>query len=635
LFAQDAYKEIKMIVYQSTKEKFLKDVADNNIEDIILKYVRERLNMSVGASEYNSWHNSLREMHLVLDDPEIPNDSGIAIEYRIPQTSKRIDFIVTGQDDANSEQAMLIELKQWSEVQKTEKDGIVVTRFQNGSCEESHPSYQVWSYAELIKNFNQTVYEENIGLNPCVYMHNYIDDGVITDKFYDYYISKAPVFLKKDKIKLRSFIKKYIKYGDKKDTMFRIESGKIKPSKSLADSLSSMLRGNEEFVMIDEQKIVFENAIDLAKKSSDRTKNVLIVEGGPGTGKSVVAINLLVALTNQGKVARYVTKNAAPRNVYESMLTGDFRKTAISNMFSGSGVFFDTNRNTFDALIVDEAHRLNEKSGMFKNKGENQIKEIINASRFSIFFIDEDQKVTWSDIGEKEEIVKWANHFGASINILELSSQFRCNGSDGYLTWLDNTLGIRETANTALDTNEYDFQIVDDPNKLRDMIYEKNKLNNKARLVAGYCWDWKSKNNVAERDIIIPEYDFEMRWNLASDGNLWIRNRDAVTEAGCIHTCQGLDLDYIGVIVGEDLIVRDGKVITDPSKRARTDASLKGYLSELRKDPAKAKERADKIIKNTYRTLMTRGMKGCYVYFVDEESKKYFKNGCLSRSYLS
>ena len=386
-----------------------------------------------------------------------------------------------------------------------------------------------------------------------------------------------------------------------------------------------MLKGNQEFVMIDDQKIVYETALELAKKSNDAVNNVLIVDGGPGTGKSVVAINLLVALTKLGLVTKYVTKNSAPRDVYESMLTGHFKRSDISNMFSGSGAFTETLLNTFDALIVDEAHRLNEKSGMFKNLGENQIKEIINSSKFCIFFIDEDQRVTWSDIGEKDEIIKWARSQGAIVQSLELASQFRCNGSDGYLAWLDNILGIRETANLKIDEDDYDFKVVNTPNELRDLIFEKNKINNKARLVAGYCWDWVSRNNKNQKDIIIPGNNFEMNWNLASDGNLWIRKPESASEIGCIHTCQGLDLDYVGVIVGLDFIIRNSKVITDPSKRAKTDASLKGYKKACKESLVEANKKADSIIKNTYRTLMTRGMKGCYVYFCDKETEDFFK----------
>jgi DUF2075 family protein len=614
-----------MIIYQSTKENFIEDVVDNTIETNIINNFFQKTGKHVGQSEENSWRKSMRYMRDVLNDTEIPDDSGVTIEYHIPQTSKRIDFILTGQGEDNAEYAILIELKQWSEAKITEKDGIVFTNFFG---EVSHPSYQAWSYAALLQGFNQTVYEENIQLRPCAYLHNYIADNVIKNEFYADYIEKAPIFLEGDseKEKLKTFIKKFVKHGDKTKIMYRIDNGKIKPSKSLADSLSKMLKGNEEFVMIDDQKVVYETALALAKKSSSKNKNVLIVQGGPGTGKSVIAVNLLVALTKLGLVAQYVTKNAAPRSVYESMLTGTLKRTEIGNLFTGSGSYIDIEKNSFDTLIVDEAHRLNEKSGMFRNLGENQIKEIINASKFSIFFIDEDQKVTWNDIGDIEEIKKWADKANASVHKLQLASQFRCNGSDGYVAWLDEILQIRETANTKLDRSEYDFQIVDSPATLRDIIFEKNKERNKARLVAGYCWDWVSKKSKALKDIVFPEYNFAMQWNLATDGSLWVIAPESVNEIGCIHTCQGLDMDYVGVIVGPDLIVRNGKVITDPLKRSKNDSSIKGYKAAYAKNPEEADKKAATIIKNTYRTLMTRGMKGCYVYFTDKETETYFKS---------
>lgn len=616
-----------MIVYQSTKQGFSQDVVTNNIENAILEMYQKRLNRKTTVSEMNSWKNSMMYMENILQDDEIPSDCGVMIEYQIPQTSKRIDFILTGQNKKRIDHAVIVELKQWDKSQLSDKDGIVNTYIGGGIREQTHPSYQAWSYASLLENFNEAVYKGEIELKPCAYLHNYSDDdGIITNDFYAEHIKKAPVFMRSDALKLRSFIKKYVKYGDKGKVMYQIESGRIRPSKNLAESLAKMLKGNQEFIMIDDQKIVYETALYLAKQSSEKNKNVLIVEGGPGTGKSVVAVNLLVEIINRRLVTQYVTKNAAPRAVYESLLTGTYKKTEISNLFTGSGMFIDAGKNAFDALVVDEAHRLNEKSGLFGNKGENQIKEIINASKFSVFFIDEDQRVTFKDIGEKGEIKKWAEKLGANVYIAELSSQFRCNGSDGYLAWLDNTLQIRETANTILSGDDFDFRIVNSPNKLRDLIFEKNKENNKARLVAGYCWDWISKKNSKLKDIQIPEHNFEMRWNLASDGGLWIIAQESVNEVGCIHTCQGLELDYIGVIVGKDIIVRDGKVLVDPSKRAKTDASIKGYKKLLKEDKELAEQKIRAIIKNTYRTLMTRGMKGCYVYFVDKETEKFFKS---------
>ena len=616
-----------MIVYNATKTDFLNDVLTNEIENIVLKNVKLKLNRGVGIAEIRSWASSLSYMDRIMQDALIPNDCGIAIEYQIPQTGKRIDFIISGQNEDSKDSVILIELKQWSEAKLTSKDSIVETFVCGRIGEHTHPSYQAWSYATLLQGFNEVVYKENIQLHPCAYLHNYAEDGVIRNEFYAEYINKAPVFLKSDAIKLREFIKKHVRYGDRTNILFRIENGKIKPSKMLADSITKMIKGNQEFVMIDDQKVVYENAIALAKHASEKNKQVLIVKGGPGTGKSVVAINLLVELTKLGLLTQYVSKNAAPRAVYEARLTGSVRATEIRNMFRGSGAFIDSPANEYDALIVDEAHRLNKFSGLFGNLGENQIKEIINASKFSIFFLDEDQRVTLKDIGQKEEIIKWAHLSKASITELELNSQFRCNGSDGYLAWLDNTLQIRETVNQDLSGVDYDFRVLDNPTELRELIVEKNKINNRARLVAGYCWKWPSKKDFNAYDIEFPEYDFRMKWNLTEDGSTWIISPKSVNEVGCIHTCQGLEVDYIGVIIGDDLIVRNGVVITDASKRASSDNSVKGYKKLMKENPEEAKEQLDLIIKNTYRTLMTRGMKGCYIYCTDEETRECFKNG--------
>lgn len=614
-----------MIVYQANKTQFIADVFSNDIENIVLNNVKRRLNRGASISEIKSWANSLGFMERIMRDDQIPSDCGIAIEYQIPQTGKRIDFIISGQDPENKDSVMLIELKQWSEANLTNKDSIVETFVGGRIGEHTHPSYQAWSYATLLQGFNEVVYTENIRLHPCAYLHNYADDNVIKNEFYADYISKAPVFLKSDAQKLSDFIKKHIRYGDKTNILYRIENGRIRPSKMLADSVGKMLKGNQEFVMIDDQKVVYENAISLACKASAQKKQVLIVQGGPGTGKSVVAINLLVALTQKGLLTKYVSKNAAPRAVYEYKLKGNATGTEIRNFFGGSGAFIDTNNSEFDALIIDEAHRLNKFSGLFGNLGENQIKEIIDATKFAVFFIDEDQRVTLKDIGRQEEIEKWAYMAGAEVTEMELSSQFRCNGSDGYLSWLDNTLQIKETANNLFAEKDYDFKVVDTPSELRDIIVEKNRINNRSRIVAGYCWKWPSKKNPNAYDIEFPEYNFRMKWNLTEEGSKWIISPDSVNQIGCIHTCQGLEVDYIGVIIGADLIVRNGEILTDASKRASTDNSVKGYKRMLKENPIEASRTLDLIIKNTYRTLMTRGMKGCYIYCVDKETADYFK----------
>lgn len=185
------------------------------------------------------------------------------------------------------------------------------------------------------------------------------------------------------------------------------------------------------------------------------------------------------------------------------------------------------------------------------------------------------------------------------------------------MAWLDNTLGIRATANTILDTKEFDFRVMDTPKELHELIAKRNEVNNKSRVVAGYCWDWVSKKDPERYDIIIPEHDYAKRWNLDKDGSLWIVAPDSIDEVGCIHTCQGLELDYIGVIIGSDLTVQGEQLETDPWARSPMDRSIRGWKSMMKINPEGTKERVDRIIRNTYKTLMTRGMKGCYVYCTD------------------
>ena len=616
-----------MIVYQQSKTGFLEDVFRRDIEDVVLGAFKARTGKSVSKAEVRSWKESLLAMAKVLNDPAIADSCGVGIEYGIPQSSKRIDFVLSGYGQDDSERVVIVELKQWTSAKKTEKDGVVRTRFERGEAEVSHPSYQAWSYAALLRDFNEEVYEGAISLMPCAYLHNHDNDGILTDPFYGEYLEKAPVFLRgeEERNRLRGFISKHVRKGDSGDLLYRIDRGRIRPSKGLVDALTGMLSGNQEFVLVDDQKVAYETILENARRAKTEKKKVVIVEGGPGTGKSVIAVNLLAALTESRLLAKYVTKNRAPRAVFEKRLSGTYRKSRIANLFVGSGAFTETETNVFDVLIVDEAHRLNEKSGLYANKGDHQIAEIIGSAKCSVFFIDEDQRVTWKDVGEKTEIERRARRAGAAVTKLELASQFRCSGSNGYLAWLDDVLGIRETANTALDTTRFDFQVFDSPEALRRVIVEKNRQRNAARMVAGYCWDWKSKKDPSAVDVVIPEHNFGMQWNLTQDGGLWIIAPESVEQIGCIHTCQGLEVDYIGVVIGPDLVVRDGQVQTRPEMRSKHDQSIKGYKQLSRTNPDAAKDKAAAIIKNTYRTLMTRGMRGCYIHCIDPDTGAYFR----------
>ncbi len=614
-----------MLAYSASKEQFLRDAP--TIEDVVATAVRKNLHIKVSQNEYQSWRNSLgNAMSHVMHDPSIPTDAAVAIEYRLNGRRFRIDFLIAGRDEAGRDSLVIVELKQWTDIDFSELDGHVKT-FVGGQIRTvQHPSYQAWSYASHLNQYNEYVYSNQVQVSACAYVHNCQSNLVLCDERYDDDLVKAPVFIKGDSEPLRSLIKSRISSGASTDLLYRIDGSPIRPSKQLAEAVGSMLKGNEEFVLLDEQKTVLESIINAATKSQIDTKQVLIIKGGPGTGKSVIAINALSRLSALQMNARYVTPNQAPRNVYEAKLKGSIRGFEIRHLFSGSASYVDMEPDSYDVLIVDEAHRLKLRS-QYSKGGTNQIRELIEAARTTVFFIDEAQKVTWQDIGEIDAIKDFAREFGADVAEFELNSQFRCGGSDDFLAWLDTTLGVHSDEATYFSTDRFDFRIVDDPVTLHELIRERNSVNNKSRMVAGYCWNWISKKDRQLDDIQIPDFGYSAKWNLENySSSAWIIDPHSVNEVGCIHTSQGLELDYVGVIVGPDLVFNGHDLATMPSARARTDKSLHGYKKEQRANRAIADAKADEIIRNTYRTLMSRGMKGCYVYFTDPATAEYFRD---------
>jgi uncharacterized protein len=614
-----------MLAYLATKSQFIADAPQ--IEDIVRERVKVKLGHKVGDSEYKSWQNSLgRAMFHVLNTDEIAHDSAIAIEYRVNGRAFRIDFMIAGKNSLGEKSIFIIELKQWSEIRESEIPGHVNTLLGGGWRDVLHPAYQAWAYMRHLQDFNEFIYESKVKVNACVYLHNSTDARAINSSDFENKMYEVPVLIKHQSAELRKLIKSNVSQGIGTELIQEIDASAIRPSQQLADAIGSILNGKEEFILIDDQKTVFEKILLAARKGQSGDKQVLIIKGGPGTGKSVISMNTIAKLTSDRMNVKYVTPNAAPRAVFSKQLKLATNSDHFANLFTGSGSFTSSDRNSFDALIVDEAHRLKMKSGMFSNLGENQTKEIINSAKTSVFFIDEAQQVTWADVGEVSMICDYAIQAGAEVQILELKSQFRCSGSDDYMAWLDKTLGIDPGAIEYFDKSKFDFKVFDSPSEMHHAIRLANQVNNKSRVVAGYCWDWISKKNFNLSDIFIEDSGYSATWNLSAHGGEWIINPDSIDQVGCIHTAQGLEVDYVGVIIGPDLRMQDGVMVTDPAARAKTDKSLKGFKKELKSDPDKAQAKADRIIRNTYRTLMTRGLKGCYVYCVDPELSSYFKS---------
>ena len=617
-----------MIVYNDIKRQFVNDVKDNSIADKILDAIKERGLNAGHDREYSSWQNSMQFMRNIVDDSEIDDEVRICIEYNIPLTSKRVDFIIAGADKAGKDNIVIVELKQWQKAEIVDDDMhyCVRTHVANSDRIVCHPSYQAYSYSCFLRNYSQSITDEEISLIPCAYLHNYQPEyrQTLSSPIYCEWTELAPFFIKNEVGEFSDFVKKYItKKSSKGDLLYLIDHGRLRPSKALQDSLASMVKGNKEFMLLDEQAVCFDMCLKTMNQClKDRKKRTIIIQGGPGTGKSVLAVNLLMEYINQHLNASYVTKNSAPREAFLKLLTkSDAKKLVnIKQLFRSPFALSKCDIDGYECLIVDEAHRLVKK--MYGDwNGENQVKECINASLLSIFLLDEDQAVTTKDIGSIEEIRYWCDALGSRLVIKDetkLISQFRCNGSDAYIQFIDEILQRNEESiETDLSELNFDFRVFDNPNEMRDALRKKNQENNKSRMVAGYCYDWNVKHHRGDWDIILGD-DFKAKWNLEND-KVWAINPKSFEEVGCIHTAQGLEFDYVGVFIGKDLTYNPASGLVETHKEAiSTDDNSSGIRSAV---PAKARQ----LILNTYKTLLTRGQKGCYVYCEDKELREYIK----------
>ena len=610
-----------MIIYNENLGKFRNDVALNLMPNILLSKLQEKGLSGGSPSEVNSWNNSLHFMKDVLEDNYFSSECQVAIEYNIPQTSKRVDFMIMG-NNGKEDHVIIVELKQWAKVEKVDDscDHSIMSDLKSHEP-VAHPSYQAYSYKCLILDYCDDEHVNKETVRPCAYLHNLGEKfrPVIEDNIYGEWTTEAPVFLQQDVLKMRNFIKQYINLKAEDDSLlYKIEEGRLKPTKSLQDALDSMLCGNEEFHMIDEQVVAYDKIMKAIQESQkDDRKHVIIITGGPGTGKSVLAINVLAKCIIDLKLnASYITKNMAPRKCYANLLAKGNAKKMINlqKAIQSPWCLPNTPYNGLDVGIYDEAHRMQKKP--YRYFGNDMLEDAVKAAKVCVFFVDDDQRITVDDVYDVDKIIAYSKRENAIVHKpYELVSQFRCDGSDGYISFLNNLLEIKQTANSTFEFNKLKVKVFKDPVQMRDELRELNENNNKTRMIAGYCYDWNVKKQRGEWDIILPN-GFKAKWNLENDDH-WAVNPNSFEEVGCIHTCQGMEFDYVGVFIGKDLYYKDGHVKTNRLAISKDDSTSGIRLNST------TDEEADKLIRRTYKVLLTRGLKGCYIYCEDEALAEY------------
>lgn len=619
-----------MRLYAGTSTQFIQDTVQNQIAEKLKLAFFNYFRFNPSPGEINSWRNSLRAISQVFQYSNLM-DHGVILEYQLPLTSKRLDCIVSGKDVENKDNAVIIELKQWDKCEEASGENEVLTWVGGSKREVLHPSVQVGQYKMYLEDthtaFNSS--SNPIILNACTYLHNYnyySADVIFSDKFKDA-IDSYPLFTADDVNKLKNYLVNKLKNGEGISVLKRIEESKYRPSKKLMDHVGNIIKGKSEYVLLDDQLLVYDKIFSITKEGfHDKQKIVIVVKGGPGTGKSVIAINLMADLLLKGYNAHYATGSRAFTETLRKRIgTRSIAQIKYFNSYS------EAESNAVDILIADEAHRLRKTSinrftPRHKRLDIPQIEELINVSKVTVFFIDDNQIVRPDEIGSVQYIKDYAEKQNCKLFEYELETQFRCNGSDAFINWVNNTLGIKRTANVIWDLHEeFDFKIFESPEELEKAIREKVKQGFTGRVTAGFCWPWSlpDKDGFLKEDVIIGDY--RRPWDAKPEAkklapgipkaSLWAYDPNGINQVGCVYTAQGFEFDYAGVIIGKDLVYNFDKQKWEGHKESSSDSVVK-----------RSKDKFTEFVKNTYRVLLTRGMKGCYVYFMDKETEKFFRS---------
>jgi hypothetical protein len=385
---------------------------------------------------------------------------------------------------------------------------------------------------------------------------------------------------------------------------------------------NEMINNQQIFNMIDEQKVAYNAIMTKAKQlSKAKEKSIIIVKGGPGTGKSVIALEVMGELLSNGINVVHATGSSAFTNTLKNILgTRAAKQFKFFNSFINKSKY---NENDIDVLICDEAHRIRKTSeNIYTPKnlrtGEPQINELIRVAKLSVFFIDERQVVRPTETGNVDLIKNAAERFNAKIyEMPELETQFRCGGSGNYLKKIEKILRIEEDAYIEPDKEiKMEFKIVNSPHELKTLIDRKNKeKKNSARLTAGFCWSWSKPNPDGTLINDVKIGDFEMPWEKKDEFWRWATDDSGMDQIGTVYTSQGFEFDYIGVIFGNDLIY-------DKEHKS-------WYAKPENSHDNMAKRGNDKFVqhlKNVYRVLLTRAHKGVFVYFMDKDTGEFFKS---------
>jgi hypothetical protein len=587
----------------------------------------------VSESEIRSWKNSLTALAGVVTRAGL-DDAGVGVELKLPLTDRRIDAFFVGRSREARPGAVLVELKQWESAAPSAFPDVVLV----GGLERLHPSAQAASYAEYLRGSHSAFSEDGLTLWPCAYLHNMPAENApsLRGVIYEGAVTDAPFFVGGEEPALAEALGIRVGHGGGMELLPKVIRGRYQPSLKLIESIGRSLRESPVWTLLDEQRLSFNIVRGLAERAiKTGEKAVVIVSGGPGTGKSVIAAHLLVSLSQvDGRVVAHATGSKAFTTNLRALVAGGSAVFRYFNNFTPH----ESPENALDVLVCDEAHRIRKSSnGRFtpkaKQSGLSQVDELIRAARVSVFFLDQRQNVRPDEIGSIGVIEEAAIRMGVPVRKHALDAQFRCNGCAAYVDWVDRLCSPEpQPVGPWLAAGDYDLRLFDQPAEMERVLKERIAEGNTGRLAAGFCWPWSDPgpDGALEDDVVIG--DWHRPWNEKAPEQrkkpgaqpppgrhpyyLWATRPERVREVGCIYSAQGFEFDYAGIVLGNDLVWRAGTGWV-ASRDASCDPSI------ARRRLAQKDLRA--LLHHTYRVLLTRGMKGTFVHSTDWETREMLK----------
>jgi hypothetical protein len=575
--------------------------------------------------ESRSWQHSLKELLQALDDAGL-GECEVLLEHSLPRSSLRVDAIVCGHNPDNGcPSYVFVELKQWSHVHA--KEGRLIRQNPKDQL-RPHPSDQVRGYCHFVHHAVPSLAEQKELVSGVAYLHNARRQNVLpllghpADHWgRTYTLDERPKFL----ARLKGLLDVGRSHHENAAMAEKFLDYPTRPSAQLLEIAQDSLERRTLLPLVDQQQAAFEavkNALVDANRGS--RKKVVIVVGGPGSGKSAIALSLLGDLRGIGIGGYHSTGSKAFTETLRKYV--DPGTPRVADVFRYNNKFGDDKPHSLDVIISDEAQRLRESStpsgapNQATENSEPQIKELIVAARVPVFLLDENQRVRTYEVGTVEEITRIAEQLGCAVEKIDLRGQFRCGGSDAYERWVDRLLGITQEApvewSSLQGDDRFQVHVADNPFEMQQWIKERRKPEETGRFTAGFCWPWPKGERAAKPDIKIGKWEWWWNYKVANEHGpehtYWATDPRGVWQVGCIYTAQGFEYDWAGVIFGEDLVWRRDRWVAQPNKS---------------RDPGVRGDRArfPELVRNAYRVLLTRGMRGVTMFSVDPPTQEHLR----------